>query len=152
MKALSIDVAGGLCLIALASIALWLLRDLPQGTLDNIGPAMLPRWMAVGFGAIGIGMSVRGLRRPGERLGKIGLRSPIFLAGAIVFFAATINQVGLALAGPLTMVIAGLASSNTRWHELLLFSLVMTALSIALFRYTLNVQLPVLTLPGLVYL
>ena len=41
------SLAGGLLLVALAVLALWLTRDLDQGTLNAMGPAMLPRWLAI---------------------------------------------------------------------------------------------------------
>ena len=44
------NIAGGLVLVALAALALWLTRDLDQGTLNSMGPAMLPRWLAIIIG------------------------------------------------------------------------------------------------------
>src|SRR5688500_20260447 len=44
----------GLTLVALAALALWLTRDLDQGTLNAMGPAMLPRWLAIGVGLCGL--------------------------------------------------------------------------------------------------
>ena len=46
------SLAGGLVLLALAALALWLTRDLDQGTLNAMGPAMLPRWLAIAVGLV----------------------------------------------------------------------------------------------------
>jgi hypothetical protein len=51
---------GGLLLIALAALALYLTRDLSQGTLNAMGPAMLPRWLAIGVGLSGLALVVFG--------------------------------------------------------------------------------------------
>jgi hypothetical protein len=50
------SLAGGILLIALAALALWLTRDLDQGTLNTMGPAMLPRWLAIGVGLSGLAL------------------------------------------------------------------------------------------------
>ena len=51
----------GLGLLALAGLALWLTRDLSQGTLGAMGPAMLPRWLATGVGLCGVALVGFGL-------------------------------------------------------------------------------------------
>jgi hypothetical protein len=38
--------AGGLFLLILAALAIYLARGLPQGSLRSMGPAMLPDWLA----------------------------------------------------------------------------------------------------------
>ena len=67
-------------------------------------------------------------------------------------FALTIRTVGLALAGPLVAMISGAASPETRWKQLLVFAIVVTALSIGLFRYVLNLPIPILIIPGVLVL
>lgn len=58
---------------------------------------------------------------------------------------------GLAVAGPLVVLISAGADEDLRWGEILIFGLVMTALCIGLFRYLLNLPIPVLIVPGLLY-
>ncbi|MFC1457328.1 hypothetical protein ACETIH_11490 [Microvirga arabica] len=63
------NVAGGLVLVALAALALWLTRDLDQGTLNSMGPAMLPRWLAVAVGLSGLALlAATRTRRSKEKL------------------------------------------------------------------------------------
>src|SRR3712207_5984842 len=60
--------AAGLALIAIAAFAIWATSDLPQGTLRAMGPAMLPRWLAIGVGLCGLALAVYSLFSNGEPL------------------------------------------------------------------------------------
>jgi putative tricarboxylic transport membrane protein len=143
---------GGLCLLALAALALYLTKDLSQGSLRAMGPAMLPRWLAVGVGLCGLALVAIGFLSDGDPLERWSLRGPIFVVAAILAFALSIRTVGLALAGPLTILISGLASNETRWKETVIFSIVMTLFCIGLFRFALNQPMPILIIPGIIYL
>ena len=46
------DFLGGLAVIAIAGLAFWLARDLPDGTSGGMGPGTLPRGLAVAFQAL----------------------------------------------------------------------------------------------------
>ena len=146
------SMAGGLVLLALAALALWLTRDLDQGTLNAMGPAMLPRWLAIGVGMCGIALVATGLLVDGEPLERWSLRGPVFVAAAILSFALTIRTIGFAVAGPLTILISGFATSETQWKESIVFALLMTAFCVGLFRYALNQPMPILIIPGVIYL
>ena len=47
------DAGGGLFLVAISGLALWGGSELSAGTLNQIGPGMLPRALAVLLGVIG---------------------------------------------------------------------------------------------------
>jgi hypothetical protein len=64
----------------------------------------------------------------------------------------TIRSMGLIVAGPLVAVISSAASPETRPIEILLFGLGVTIFSIALFKYVLNLPIPVLVIPGVIVL
>jgi Tripartite tricarboxylate transporter TctB family len=206
----------GLTLIGIALFAIWAVSDLPQGTLRAMGPAMLPRWLAIGVGLCGVALAVFGLVREGDglrvsdyspiaafatvliasaviaffaslavgraQLGTIfgyvflvlfygavlylflmsfsrsewlaatGLRGPFFVVAGIFAFALTIRLFGLVIAGPLAMVIGGYATPEVREKEILIFAAVMTAFCVGLFRYLLNLPIPILILPGVVHI
>lgn len=89
--------------------------------------------------------------RPGW-LDRSGLRGPIFVLGGIVAFALTVSSVGLIVAGPLLALISGAGTPDIRFKELLVFALAMTLLSIGLFKYALQLPMPVLIIPGVIYL
>jgi putative tricarboxylic transport membrane protein len=139
----------GIALIALAAFAIWAVRNLSQGTLTSIGPAMLPRWVAVGIGLCGAILVIASLFEEGASLERWSVRGPVFVCLGMLTFAIGIGSFGFLVAAPLAMIICGFGSNDARWKELLIFALVLTAFCIGLFRYALNQPIPVLMLPGL---
>lgn len=143
--------AAGLSLIGLAIFALWASSDLSQGTLRAMGPGMLPRTIAILIGLCGAALVVVSFFKEGEPLERWHLRGPFFVCIALLAFAATVRTVGLAVAGPLLAILSGFASPETRIKELIVFAIAMTAFSVALFKYGLNLPIPVLIIPGVIY-
>jgi putative tricarboxylic transport membrane protein len=144
--------AAGLSLIALALIAFWETADLGQGSFYAIGPALLPRMVATLLGGIGAALTAGSLLMEGDALGRWSLRGPLFIFLGVLAFALSIRTVGLALAGPLVALIGGAASPETRTKELIVFAIVVTALSIGLFRYLLHLPIPILIIPNILVL
>lgn len=146
------SLVSGLVLVALAIFAIWLTRELPQGTLRAMGPAMLPRWLAIGVGLCGVALVVAGLTRTGSELETYTLRGPAMVVLGVIAFGATIRGVdlgpfslpglGMIVAGPLAMFIGGFATPEVRWRELLILSLSLTAACMILFGDLLNLPIP----------
>jgi hypothetical protein len=142
----------GLILVALAAFALWLTRDLPQGTLRAMGPAMLPRWLAIAVGLCGLALVALGFLREGSALEAYTLRGPAVVVVAIVAFGIairgfdlglfTIPTLGLMIAGPLGIFISGFATPEVRPRELLIMALALTAACMMLFGDLLNLPIP----------
>jgi len=146
--------AGGILLVALAALALWLTRDLDQGTLNAMGPAMLPRWLAIGVGLSGLALLAFAFIKEGDALERWGLRGPVFVIGAIVAFALTIRPfsfggglatpgLGLLFAGPLAIILGGYATPEARLRDLVLLALSLTPFCMVLFGDLLNLPIPV---------
>lgn len=146
------EVLAGVSLVLLAGFALATTARLDSGTLRGLGPGMLPRAVAVALAAVGVGLVALALLKPGPPLGRWPLRGPVFVSLAVVAFAITIRTAGLAVAGPLVVVVSGAASSESRPKELVVFALAMSAFCLGLFRYALGLPIPVLVIPGLVNL
>jgi hypothetical protein len=207
----------GLALIGIAAFAIWATSELSQGTLRAMGPAMLPRWLAIGVGLCGLGLAVLSLFSDGDPLrtsdyaavvtfavvlsiaaiaarvvnamfyggtqgvnvffymviilfyGTIllmfistfksrgwlesrGLRGPFFIVAGILSFAITIRLFGLVVAGPLAMVIGGYATPEVREKEIIIFAAIMTAFCVGLFRYVLNLPIPIIIIPGVIHI
>ncbi len=122
----------GLTLLAVAAIALFATADLGEGRFYAVGPALLPRAVATLLALVGAGLVAGGLMKEGDMLTRWSLRGPLFVFIALVAFALSIRTVGLA--------------------ELLLFALLVTALSIGLFRFVLHLPIPILIIPRLLVL
>ena len=146
------DLLAGLVLVAVALFALWASGGLSQGRLGALGPGMMPRATAVLMGAVGVLVALSAFFAAGPRLERWSLRGPFFVCLALIAFAVTIRWVGLLVAGPLVAIISGAASPETRIKEIVIFGIAVTIFSIALFRYVLNLPIPVLIIPGVIVL
>jgi putative tricarboxylic transport membrane protein len=142
------DLVAGTSLLAVASFALWAAGPLARGSLGAPGPGLVPRVLALLLGASGAWLVLLGFLRAGEPIGRWPLRGPLLIALAVVAFALAIRVPGLMVAGPLAMMVAGAASPETRWRELAIFSVAVTAVCIGLFRSLLHLPIPILVLPG----
>jgi len=147
------SLAGGIVLIALAALALWPTKDLDQGTLNAIGPAMLPRWLAIGVGLAGLVLFAFAFIKPGDALERWSLRGPVFVIGGILAFALIIRPfamggittpgLGLLFAGPLAIIIGGHATPEARLRDLVILALSLTPFCMVLFGDLLNLPIPV---------
>ena len=151
------DLAAGIFLIALALLALWLGSNLNSGTLRAMGPGMVPRAVAVLMGLVGLALVIGAFLSHGPAIGRIPIRGPLFITLGIVAFGLTVRgfaiplpggfslrlpALGLLGAGPLSILIGGLASEETDYKELILFAIVMTAFCWLLFKVGLNLPIP----------
>jgi hypothetical protein len=143
------DLLAGLALVLTAAVALWAGAGLENGTLRAVGPGMLPRAFALLVGAAGAGLAAASMFHDGEPLQRWPLRAPLLLVLGVVAFALTIRAAGLAVAGPLVVLIGGSASSDSRPRELVVLAVVLTAACAALFRGALGLPIPILAIPGL---
>lgn len=142
----------GLTLVALGAFALYLVSDLPQGTLRAMGPAMLPRWLAIGVGLCGLALVAAAFLKGGSALEAYTFRGPAVVVIAILAFGATIRgfslgalnipSLGLLVAGPLAIFVSGFASPEARYRELLILALLLTAFCMMLFGDLLNLPIP----------
>ena len=135
-------------LVVIAAFSLWASAGLSQGRLGAMGPGMMPRATAALVGLVGLLIALGALLARGPRLERWSIRGPFFVCLALVAFAVTIRSVGLLVAGPLVAIVSGAASPETRVKEILIFGVAVTIFSIVLFRYVLNLPIPVLAIPG----
>jgi hypothetical protein len=147
------NVAGGVALICLAALALWLLRDLDAGTLGAMGSALMPRALAVALGLFGLALAVSGFLRSGLPIERTEPHGPVLVLVAIVFFAVTIRPfpigpvtipgLGLIISAPFAIVIAGFATPEARLRELVVLALGLTPFCMLLFGDLLNLSIPI---------
>ena len=138
------DFAGGLFLLFIACFALYHGWKLPMGTLRSMGPGMLPISLAVMVGAGGlilIAFSIVG--KTGEHMTAWSWRGMFFIVLSVVVFALTIQRFGLIVAGPLSMIVAMMASPDIKWGEGIIFCVGMTAFCALLFKTALGLPIPV---------
>ncbi len=142
---ISQDIAAGIFLMLVGLFFIWQSDDLPMGTLRAVGPGMLPRAVAIALLAGGAVLALMAfLDKNAAPTPVFTLRGPLFIIGGILLFAVLIRSVGLIVAGPASMIFASYASPETKIVETTIFSVVMTALCIGLFKYLLNLPIPVI--------
>jgi len=140
------DLLAGGSLVALAAFALWAGRELPRGRLGAMGAGFLPRVLALLVGLCGLWLLGFAFLRRGAPLSGWSLRPALFVCLGVVGFALTIRSPGLAVAGPLVVLVGGAASPETRPRELVIFGLLLTLVCVVLFRFLLHLPIPILRL------
>ncbi|MDX2259438.1 MAG: tripartite tricarboxylate transporter TctB family protein [Hyphomicrobiaceae bacterium] len=149
------DFAAGLFVIAIAILAWMLTLPLPFDAVGGVGSGMLPKATAAILAALGAAIIAMSMFTDGERLTAWHLREMALVLGAVIVFALTIRgfalpqfgltipPLGLAVAGPATILIASLADRETKFGESIVFAVLLTAGCIVLFRYVLSLSIPV---------
>lgn len=137
------EFAAGLLLSVLATIAFWQGYDLSLGTMRQLGPGMMPRILIFGVGTCGLLLMLLSFLRDGDALERWSLRGPLFVLGAVIIFGLTVRPLGLAVAGPLVVIIGGFASHETRLVESAIFGVVITGFCLLLFKVLLTLPIPV---------
>ncbi|POR48091.1 tripartite tricarboxylate transporter TctB family protein [Bosea psychrotolerans] len=146
------DMAAGLFMVALGVFAFLLSGDLPLGSLRQIGPGMLPKSFAVICAVLGLMLSLASLRFNGEKLTGWAWRGVFLVLGGACLFGLAIRgfdigpihvpQLGLLVAGPLVILVSGLAADDMKWKELIIFAIAMTTACALLFKYALSLPIP----------
>jgi len=137
------NAAAGFFLIVLAALALWQTADLAGGSLRQMGPGMLPRILACLLGVAGIALIISSYWQERVTLDRWSLRGLVFILGAVLAFGLAVRPLGLAVAGPLALIISVGASSESRFVEITIFGLAMTGFCILLFKILLGLPIPV---------
>lgn len=141
-RGLNQDVGAGLLLIAIAGLGLLASSGLRLTLPSGVGPGLMPIATSVILGAFGLLLVLQGISIAGERLEAWSLRGVFFVFGAVAVFSASVRPLGLAIAGPLALILAAMADPETRLKEIIPFSIVLTAVCILLFKYMLRQPIP----------
>lgn len=131
-----------LFLLLVCAVALWQALTLPIGSLNAIGPGMMPAALSLILAALSVILLVDSFKEDGPEMTAPSLRGIVFILGAFIAFGLAVRPLGLAVAGPLAVVLSGFATSETRFWETLLFGLGMTALCAGLFKFALGLPIP----------
>lgn len=149
------DLAAGLVLIAIGSLAFFVTLPLPFSVPGGVGSGMLPKVAATILASLGALIVIGSFLADGERLTPWSLREIALVLGGVAAFALTIRgfalpaigvtipALGLAVAGPLVILIAAQADRSTRLLEAIAFAFGLTAVCILLFRFILRLPIPV---------
>lgn len=118
------------------------LRTLDVGSALRMGPGYFPMLLSGLLVLVGFIIAVRSLRAENIEVGPVAWRGIVFVAGAPVFFGATISHLGLIPCVFLTCLIAVFGSRDVSPVSAILTSLVLTVFCVALFGYGLGLPIP----------
>jgi Tripartite tricarboxylate transporter TctB family len=155
-----LDLAAGLLLLVIALVGLYGSLGLRFGQLTSVGPALMPRSVAVLTGVFGLGLVITSFLSVGPRLERWHVRGPFFVLGSVLLFALTIRgstltlgsltivipQLGLVIAGPLSVVFSSLADRDTKPVEILIYTVFLTIVCVGMFKFLLRLPIPILPL------
>jgi hypothetical protein len=127
------ELAFGLFLVVLASVAFFATRSLSVGTAADMGPGFVPRalaWIILGFGLAFCGSSL--LKAP-QGWPAMAWRPLVTILASIALFAVLFSRLGLIVACVGAVLVAGTATKPVPWRQLLLFGPLLAAFSSLLF-------------------
>ena len=136
------DFWAGVLLITTGVVAVFIARDYPFGTTLRMGPGYFPSVLGGLLVLFGLYLVITGLRGSEKLEGSWSLRALIVLPLSLVLFGALIDRAGFVPA--LLVLIFGAAAAGTEFKvvEVLLFSLLLTALSVVVFIWGLGLPYP----------
>ena len=139
------DVWAGVMLIGIGAAAMLIARNYPFGTALRMGPGYFPVVLGALLIVFGLAIFAYGLRAREEITGSWSLRALIILPLSLILFGVLMQYAGFVPA--LMVLIFGSATANTefRFVEVLLFSIGLTALSVAVFVWGLGLPYPLIT-------
>jgi hypothetical protein len=137
------DLAFGLFLVALGAATLATTADLTVGRASDMGPGYVPRGLAILVLTFGAGLAVRALLAHRQPFPAVELRPLLLISAALALFALLLPVAGLAIAAFATIVCAGIAATDTRLVEIVLFAVTLTAFAVVLFVIALGMPVAI---------
>jgi hypothetical protein len=141
-----IDLPGlafGLFLVAVGAAALATTAELTIGRASDMGPGYVPRGLALLVLLFGAGLAVRAMLATHQPFPAVQLRPLLLISAALGLFALLLPVAGLAIAALSTIVCAGIAASDTRPVEIVLFAVALTAFAVVLFVIALGMPVAI---------
>jgi cyanate permease len=113
------------------------------GTPLRMGPGYVPLVLGGLLAILGIAVIVKGfISGEGEEIGGLDWRAMILVSAGILFFGITVRGLGVVGALLGATLLAALARSQTSWKQALLIAAGITALSVVIFIFALQLRLP----------
>jgi len=113
------------------------------GTPLRMGPGYVPLVLGGLLAVLGVAVIVKGfIAGEGDEIGGLDWRALILVSAGILFFGITVR--GLGAVGALfgATLLAALARSQTSWKQALMIAAGITALSVVIFIFALQLRLP----------
>lgn len=113
------------------------------GTPLRMGPGFYPLVLGGLLVVLGVSIAVKGfLAGDGSEIGAVPWKSLLLLLAGILFFGFTVRDLGLVPALFVAVLLAGLAGRSARLIPSAVIAASLTALSVLIFVYVLQLRLP----------
>jgi hypothetical protein len=115
------------------------------GSAAKMGPGYFPLILGGLLSLLGGIIFVRSLVNPSAdgRVGQILLKPGILVFGSIAAFALLLKTAGLVVSIFAIILVASFASRESRFRDSVISAILLCAVSLAIFVYGLNLQIPV---------
>ena len=137
------DLAAGVFFAVIAVGGLWIAQDYAVGTPQRMGTGAFPRILCWTLLLISGVIIIQSFVTAGERLTGWAMRPFIWVLVAILAFAFLLESAGLVVATVALLLIAAAGSPETRWPEVVAFTIFMVLLGISVFVWGLGLPLKV---------
>ncbi len=131
-------------LIAIGAAAVVIARNYPFGTASRMGAGFFPLVLGVALVLFGLYFIARGLKSSGRIEGTWSLRALIMLPLAFVLFGFLMEHAGFIPAMLALIVGSAAAGSEFSLGEVLVLSLLLTALGAVVFVWALGLPYPLI--------
>ena len=139
------DFWSGLMFLVVGVVFAWGATDYSFGTSARPGPGYFPFGLGILLALLGGLMLFKALTlesEGGDPIGQIAWRPLLVIVVAIAVFGVALPRLGLACTLPIIIALSAMASSEFRWRDILISSLVLTVGSWALFIWGLKLTIP----------
>ena len=138
------DFWAGVMLIAIGAVAMFIARNYTFGTSLRMGPGYFPTVLGGILILFGIYILAMGLRSSERLQASWSLRALIILPLSLVLFGWLMERAGFVPAMMILIFGSATASTEFKFVEVLLFSIFLTALSVAVFVWGLGLPYPLI--------
>jgi hypothetical protein len=137
------DFWSGIMFIAFAGVALFAARNYSLGTAVRMGPGYFPILLGSVLAFLGAILVVRSFVIKGEPVGRVHILPLGVIALGVVLFGFMLERLGLVIALIVVVIVAALASRESRPLEVAALAGALAAFSVAVFVYGLRLPLPI---------
>jgi len=137
------DFYSGLVFIFFGLLAVIISRDYPLGSAMRMGPGYFPAILGGLLTLMGLTIASRALLLSGDGIKAMAFRPLIMVLVSVVAFALLIRPLGLILATLALVVVSSLGGLEFRVREVLLLYVMLAALAVCLFVYSVGLPIKV---------
>jgi hypothetical protein len=135
------DLGAALVFGGLGLTGLWASNELAVGSAARMGPGYMPillSWCLIGFATL---LGLRALIIEGLPIGAVQVRSNVLIIFSILLFPFLLNSAGFALAVFGVAGIAGFATREANWREIIPLCFFLSAFCVLIFVYALKLPI-----------